>query len=249
MPAIKIIFLGTNGWYDSKTGNTVSVLIETPYENIVLDAGNGIHKIDKYIKNNKPIYLFLSHYHLDHIIGLHTLAKFNFSQAINIYGPRGLKKYLNKIINKPYTVPLSKLKVKIKLHELKNKCHLPLNMEFKPLKHPVLCLGYRFLLGEKIITYCTDTGLCKNLYHLARETDLLIGECSLKPGHVNNKWPHLNPESVASVAKNSAAKKLVLIHFDASNYSTFKYRKDAENKARAIFNNTMAIKDDDCIKL
>jgi ribonuclease BN (tRNA processing enzyme) len=36
---MKIIFLGTNGWYDTKTGNTVSILIVTKEHNIVLDAG------------------------------------------------------------------------------------------------------------------------------------------------------------------------------------------------------------------
>jgi ribonuclease BN (tRNA processing enzyme) len=36
---MKIIFLGTNGWYDTKTGNTVSTLIVTKEHNIVLDAG------------------------------------------------------------------------------------------------------------------------------------------------------------------------------------------------------------------
>ena len=46
---MKIAFLGTNGWYDTKTGNTVSALVDTKKYYIVLDAGNGIHKLDKYL--------------------------------------------------------------------------------------------------------------------------------------------------------------------------------------------------------
>ncbi|OHB58214.1 MAG: hypothetical protein A2173_03605 [Planctomycetes bacterium RBG_13_44_8b] len=246
---MKITFLGTNGWYDSKTGNTLSTLIQTPLENIILDAGNGIYKISEYIKNSKPIYLFLSHFHLDHIIGLHTLAKFNFHQEINIYGPEGLKKYLNQIINRPYTIPFNKLRVKTRLYELKNNCRLPLSMEFRHLKHSGFCLGYRFLIGRKIISYCTDTGICKNLYYLAEKADLLISESSFRSGHINDDWPHLNPEAVAQVAKDTTVKRLALIHFDASHYLAFKDRRDAEKKARTIFKNTIAAKDGSSIKL
>ena len=38
---MKIIFLGTNGWYDTKTGNTLSVFMKTKKEYIILDAGSG----------------------------------------------------------------------------------------------------------------------------------------------------------------------------------------------------------------
>ena len=93
---IKVIFLGTNGWYDTKTGNTICTLIETEDYFIILDAGNGLHKIDQYITSTskKPIYLFLSHFHLDHIVGLHILSKFNFSQGIRTYGQMGTKNIL-----------------------------------------------------------------------------------------------------------------------------------------------------------
>ena len=51
----------------------------------------------------KPIFLFLSHFHLDHIIGLHVLNKFNFAQGLTIIGQSGTRDLLNKIINSPFT--------------------------------------------------------------------------------------------------------------------------------------------------
>jgi len=36
---MQVTFLGTNGWYDSATGNTVSALISTENYDIILDAG------------------------------------------------------------------------------------------------------------------------------------------------------------------------------------------------------------------
>ena len=46
-----VIFLGTNGWYDSDTGNTICILIESDDYYIVLDAGNGIDKLYRYYQN------------------------------------------------------------------------------------------------------------------------------------------------------------------------------------------------------
>ena len=79
--SMKVTFLGTNGWYDTVTGNTCSVLIQSKEIDIILDAGNGIAKADHYITQDKPACLFISHFHIDHITGLHTLVKFKFPRV------------------------------------------------------------------------------------------------------------------------------------------------------------------------
>ena len=238
-----IRFLGTNGWHDTETGNTLSILIQTENEFVILDAGNGLYKIIRYIKGKKPIYLFLSHFHLDHIIGLHTLAKFNFSQGISIYGPKGMKKVFDTVINSPYSIPIHRLKTKIRLYELNKRSPLPIKVKFKKLKHSSFCYGYRFNLEGKTISYCPDTGICTNLLTLAKSTDLLITECSYRPGERNKEWPHLNPQDSALVAKRAKAKRMVLVHFDPSRYKTFTERSAAGKIARKIFKNTLIARD------
>lgn len=235
---MKVYFLGTNGWYDTQTGNTVCVLVETVNKYVIFDAGNGLYKIDRYITKNKPILLFLSHYHLDHIIGFHTLAKFKFKQGLDIYGPVGLKTLFKKVINRPYTIPISQLKTKVRLHELNNPDALPNGIEYAKLRHSSVCYGYRLLAENKSVVYCTDTGLCNSLYSLIRRSDLFIIECSLRSGQFNRGWPHLNPESAAKVADEAEAKKMVLIHFDASLYPDFQERAEALKISKKIFKNS-----------
>jgi len=249
---VRVIFLGTNGWYDTETGNTVCTLIETDKYFLILDAGNGIYKIDQYIKNksSKPVYLFISHFHLDHIIGLHILNKFNFAQGLRIYGQVGTKKILNAIINSFYTVPFDKLPFKIDIYELPEGEHnIPFSVRCEFLRHSLPCLGYRFELDGKIITYCTDTGVCDNAIELARNVDLLIAECSFKSGQRNREWPHLNPEDAALIAEQANVKKLTLLHFDANIYKTLQERKEAEKKAKEIFKNTFAVRDNQELNL
>lgn len=247
---MRVIFLGTNGWYDTEIGNTTCILLETKKYSIILDAGSGLYKLEKYIDWEKPGFLFLSHFHLDHIIGLHTLTKFNFKSGFRIYGQKGTKKILNQVINQPFTVPLNELPFKVKVNEIAEGKHLlPFLVKTKFLIHSSACLGYRFEIDKKKIAYCTDTGICKNLKELAKDVDLLITECSLKPGQIKPEWPHLNPEISAKIAKKSNVKKLILTHFDSAIYKTLKEKKEAEKIARKIFKNTTAAVDTLEIKL
>ena len=71
-----------------------------------------------------------------------------------------------------------------------------------------------------MITYCTDTGICDNAVTLARDADLLITECGLKPGGESPGWPHLNPEMAIAIAKQAGARRLALTHFGAEVYQT-----------------------------
>lgn len=235
---IKIIFLGTNGWYDTDTGNTICVLIETPLEYVVLDAGNGLYKLDKYVKTLKPIHIFLSHFHLDHIEGLHVLAKFNFKQGINLYVPAGCEKLIKSFINRPFTAPLRQLPTNVKI------ARFPAWAEALPLRHVERCFGFRFEFEGKVICYCPDTGMCANAIKLARRADLLIAECAMKVGMGDKKWPHLNPETAAQIAKKAGCRKLVLVHFDAAVYQTIREREEAARKSRQVFKNTFAARDD-----
>ena len=248
---MKIIFLGTNGWYDTDTGNTTSILVDTAGAYIILDAGGGFYKIGKYIKEDKPVYLFLSHLHLDHIIGLHTLPLFSHRKGIDIYIPghdsiQSLKAFLET----PYTTPFSVLSAKTRIYNIEEIMPSGLDVALELLYHPVPCYGYRFYVEGKTIVYCTDTGVCDNLKKLASNADILITECALSPGETSVLNPyHLNPENSADIADRYGVKKLLLMHFDPGRYPRLKDRKIAERSARAIFKNTFAAQDGYEVKL
>ncbi len=238
---MKVILLGTNGWYSTDMGNTPCVLVDAPDCYIVFDAGDGIYKLDSYIKEDKPIHLFLSHFHLDHIFGLHILGKFKFSQKFTIYGLKGVKDALENVIRHPYSAPFSDLPFNKFVELSEGRYQKPISFECKQLMHADPCLGYRLELENKSIAYLTDTGVCDNLYALAQNADLVILECSFKEKRQTEwNWPHLSPIEAAEIAKQAKAKKLVLTHFDASVYKTKQDRKRAEEVAKKIFPNTIA---------
>ena len=246
---MKIVFLGTNGWYDTKTGNTTSTLIETDEDIIILDAGIGIYKAEKYLRRSKRTSIFLSHFHLDHIMGLHTLIKFGACEKISFYGPVGIKAALDTILDEPFSISISKLPFKTEIVELNEGIHqIPFDVTCLKLQHSTACFGYRFDLQKKV-AYIADTGFCENAIKLSQGVDLIIAECSYLSGQSNPKWPHLTPEEAARIACEAKAKKLMLTHFDASIYPTIKKRLIAERSAQDIFKNSQAAFDNMCIEL
>lgn len=249
---MKVIFLGTNGWYTSPTGNTACVLVDSKSHYVIFDAGNGIYKIGQYITESKPIVLFISHFHIDHVSGFHTLSKFDFPQGIDVYFAKGRRRDFEVLVNRPYTISItwekeniSNLDTKIRLHEIAEGTHdVGFEVEIRKLSHAYQDHGYRVNLEGKTIVYSGDTGVCDAGKKLAENANLLIHECSLVKTDKDEVWGHVEPEQAAEIAKEAKAKQLVLTHFDASLYQTLESREIAQNRARKIFPNTIAATDD-----
>jgi ribonuclease BN (tRNA processing enzyme) len=242
---MKVIFLGTNGWYDTKTGNTICTLIQTERFDILLDAGNGIHRAAALVEGVKPVFLFISHFHIDHIEGLHILAKFRFREGLTLCAPTGGREILGTFLNAPFTIPLAALPYPARILEMPEEtAALPFLVEALPLRHSSLTMGYRFAIDGRIISYCPDTGYCENAVSLARDSDLLITECAYKEGQSSEAWPHLNPETAARIAREAGAQRLALTHFDAGVYTSLPERKESEAVASGIFAETVAATDD-----
>ncbi len=245
---MKIVFLGTNGWYSARCSNTTCAALVTKDRLVVLDAGDGFCKVKELAEKHKlkKIDVFISHLHLDHVGGLHTLPRLPEGFVVRIFVAGGYLEPMKRLIDHPYTAPPEKLKAKVEILPIFQSVNeLPYKVVALPLLHSDPSMGYRFELEDKTISYCTDTGPCKNLEILARDADILITECAFPPGAPHQPhWPHLSPQMAAEVAKEARAKKLALTHFDANEYDEKKAKRtDALIAARKIFRNTVAAKD------
>ena len=232
---MQIHLLGTNGWYDNHSGSTPCVLVQTQEFDIIFDAGYGFAKVDQFVTGEKPTFLFLSHFHYDHLIGLHTLAKNHFKHGLRIFGLPGIEETMLRFFDPTFTIPLNKLSFPVTFEELSGtSTNLPFTITSRPLIHNGPCQGYRLEVDQHVMTYCTDTGYCVNAVELAKNTDLLLAECTVAPGtEANPIWPHLSPALAAKIALEAEAQRLILIHFDAT--SGPEIRDAAEIEAQQIF--------------
>ncbi|MDD3607784.1 MAG: ribonuclease Z [Candidatus Moranbacteria bacterium] len=232
---MKINFLGTNGWYSTPTGDTSCILIETKGEYIFLDAGEGFYKADKYVKDERPVYLFLSHLHFDHIYGLHILPRMDFVKDLKILVPNGKKNDLEKILGSPYTADFPGQIVPIIEGSGKEASFA---WECQKMIHQDDSYGFRLKIDGKTIVYTADTAFCQAAIELSKNCDMLIHECTNKPNHKDGGWGHSNPQEAAEVAVKASAGKLILTHFMPDFYPDQKSRQVAEIEAKKIFKNT-----------
>jgi ribonuclease BN (tRNA processing enzyme) len=239
---MKLVLLGTNGWFDSGEGNTICLLLRAPDFNLILDAGNGIAKLPGYIEGEeKPAFLFLSHFHLDHIEGLHTLGLNGFPSGLRVLSGRGGEEKIRAILRQPYSCDIESLPFRTSFTDLfRTEASLPFEYDTLPLRHSSECFGLRVSARGKTFAYIPDTGDCPNARSLAQGADILVTECAYGPGETNEGWPHLNPEAGADMALKAGAKRHVLVHFDAKRYPDRQSRLDAEKAARKIFPNSVA---------
>ena len=97
---ITLTFLGTSSMLPTKERNHSSALIQYQNEGIMIDCGEGVQRQLKIaqISPCKLTRLLITHFHGDHVLGipglLQSLVANNYQKTLQIYGPRGTKKYI-----------------------------------------------------------------------------------------------------------------------------------------------------------
>ena len=68
-------------------GNTSCVSVDCGEDVVVFDAGSGLMALGQRLDGKRPIRLFLSHVHVDHLLGLFTFPLlYNPKAELHLYG-------------------------------------------------------------------------------------------------------------------------------------------------------------------
>ncbi len=154
---MELIFLGTGAMVPTKERNHSSLLIKCGKEGILLDCGEGTQRQFKLADESatRITKILISHWHGDHVLGLpgllQTLSASEYAKKedfLEIYGPKGIKKKFNQMLEAfPFD---NKLKMTIKEIEkgtfIKNK---DIEIEAFPLEHAIPCIGFQVREADK----------------------------------------------------------------------------------------------------
>ena len=216
-----------------------SNLIQTKKTKILVDCGSGVtQRLDQIKISSADIdALFLTHLHSDHVIDFYQLIISSWHsyriKPWKIYGPRGTKKFVSKIMDAwkeerdlriKYESRASAIAFKIIVQEFKT--HGKINVEYfevdhKPVKY---AYGFNFLNKNKKLTISGDTRPCENLMRYAQQADVLLHEVFIdgefkqttkmrtKKTLHNVRSYHTPSSIVGKVALITKCKKLVLTH-------------------------------------
>ena len=151
---IEVIFLGTGGSLPTKERGLPSVALRRDGELIMFDCGEGTQRqmMQTGLGFNRPTVILVSHLHGDHILGipglLQTMASLARDKPLDMYGPKGLKKFLD-LIYKPLGYPASfELRVKeLSPGDEVNRGEYAIKSALA--KHDILCLAYALVEKER----------------------------------------------------------------------------------------------------
>ena len=224
---MEVIIIGSGTFVPIPERGCPSVLIisETEKTHLLLDMGPGtLRQIAKTgLSCTMLDYIFLSHFHPDHtadiIHFLFTIKNIapSFQKSFTIAGPAGTKDFI-KALQYAYRGHINISPALLKIDELGKKSkrkYRDLIVLSHQVKHAPESIGFRIEDGTgKSIVYSGDTGMCNDIIELAKNTDLLILECSfpkecLKSYNIDT---HLSPSDAGKIANEANAKCLVLTH-------------------------------------
>ena len=215
---MRLTILGSGTAAPLLSRNCAGYLMEAGNQKLLFDSGAGTirrlleSKVDLFGINH----IFYTHLHNDHINDLGAIIwSNNFGgvrkKNLNLYGPKGFRKYFDILLNK--LLKPGKLNFKINVKELINSTIKLGDITIKtfPIKHSATTksIAYRIKHKNKSLVYTGDTTYNRQVINAAKNADFLMTECS-QPKEVE---VHLTPSLAGKIAAKANAKTLILTHF------------------------------------
>ncbi len=238
---MRIVTLGTGGYHPNERRHTACLFL--PEIGLIFDAGTSFFRVTKYLQT-KEIDIFLTHAHLDHIIGLTYFLEPLYSKKVEQARIHANPKTLNAVKTNLFAETVFPLMPDYQFCELQPEINVGGNgvLRHCPLQHPGGSVGYRIDWEEASFAYITDSTVNGTYTEFIRDVDLLIHECHFpdKNAHWCEKTGHSHTSMVAQLAKEANVKKLVLTHIDPNSPDDDPIGIDV---ARSIFPETIVAED------
>jgi ribonuclease BN (tRNA processing enzyme) len=199
---MKLLLLGTGGYHPSETRETACLML--PELGLLLDAGTAMYRADEHLATDR-LDIFLSHAHLDHVIGLTYL--------FDVLHGKPVEQHL-------FAPALFPIRPSFETRALRGEAALPQGgrLTHFPLEHPGGATGFRLDWPGRSLAYVTDTTARPDAAYLEhiRGVDLLIHECYFNDELADKAelTGHSCVTPTAELARAAGVGRLILTHIN-----------------------------------
>ena len=214
--------LGAGGWIPTGTHATCSALLRQGDAAVLIDAGSGVERLvaDRSLLDGvERLELVLTHFHLDHVVGLAYLPGLRGAGGIplRIWGPAQtlFGTSSDEVLRRIYSPPFYDADYALIASEVRELT--PGEQAIGPFRvttrvqsgHSTPTLALRF---DDLLTYCTDTPYDAGNAELAAGSRVLMHEAWCPEGSPEATPIHSCGRDAAVVARDAGVERLVLIH-------------------------------------
>jgi ribonuclease BN (tRNA processing enzyme) len=214
-----MLLLGSGGWIPTTRRETCSAYLRNGNSVLLIDAGTGLQRLVErpdLLEGAGDVHIVLTHFHLDHVVGLSYLPALPLDRPPVLWGP-GRQLYgtstaaiLGPLLARPlFASPLAQL--------VSETREVP-DGEFEAggfrvesraqERHADPTLALRI---EDVLAYCTDTAMDGGNAGFARGTRVLLHEAWFAEDTSTDEG-HTAAGDAGKVATEAGVESLVLIH-------------------------------------
>jgi ribonuclease Z len=236
---MRLILLGTTGYHPSDRRQTPCLLL--PECGVMLDAGTAVYRAAEYLATEE-LDVFLTHAHLDHVVGLTYLFSVKHLHPLRRITVYGRADDLKAVEEHLFAEALFPVRPPFEFRPLEEGAVLAGGgrLTHFSLEHQGGSIGLRLDWPGHSMAYVTDTTADASAAYVERigGVDLLVHECYFADAQAEwaGKVGHSHTTAVAQVARAAGVKRLALVHFNPLSTADDPIGVDA---ARAIFPNTI----------
>ena len=215
-------------------GNTACVEVRCGDRLIILDCGTGIRELGRSLAKGPPVRadILLSHFHLDHIVGLPFFApcftrETDLTLRAGRLNPReGVGEILGRMISPPlFPLAMDAAPATFRFVDFPVGAGFDLGggirVRTAPLDHPGGAVGYRIEHGGRAFCYVSDTGHVPgrpnaDILGLIEGADLVVYDAAFTEEEFARRsgWGHSTWNEGISLCRAAGARRLALFHHE-----------------------------------